>query len=182
MSRSRATEVPHRAVCIFKRALSGGERKGKEGDNGMKAVLANLAVTALARPARMAPAGATDQQSGWLLQRRERERDGVMDCCEARRFPDAPVWRWRRRGCGVVSADEMDEAAQGCVAQRVAKLFATMDGNGDGRSEHSGLGAKGFAHVARTDADGDGSLSIERVRSRWQARRDGGTSVEQFGN
>lgn len=121
-------------------------------------------------------------QDGWhgagLLERLDGDGDGAISRDEARAFGDRRFADWDRDGDGWVSEAEMIEAAQERVVLGVAKVFARLDTNGDGRLERAELEAGGTALFDRIDADGDGRVSIEEVRARWLADRyDGETGA-----
>ena len=60
------------------------------------------------------------------------------------------------------------------VAERVAKRFAMMDRNGDGRVERAEFEEGGTERFARQDTDGDGRVSREELRAHQHGRGRGG--------
>jgi Ca2+-binding EF-hand superfamily protein len=69
-------------------------------------------------------------------------------------------------GDGIITEEEMHARMQKRIAERVAKRFAMMDRNGDGRVERAEFDESGTARFARQDTDGDGRISQEEFRAR----------------
>ena len=117
---------------------------------------------------------------GRMLERLDLDGDGAISRDEARAFGDGRFQRWDRDSDGAVTEAEMIEAAQERIANRVGKMFARMDRNGDGRLERAELDAMGDARFERMDTDGDGRISVQEIEARWQGRhgRTGGGAPE----
>ena len=130
------------------------------------AAIAMAAVLAAA-PALAEPGGGHGDR---LLNRVDRNGDGAIDREEAQAFRAALFLRLDRDADGAVTEAEMIEAAQERMARRASKMFARMDGNGDGRLDRDELAARGEARFDRTDANGDGRVTMEEIRARLQAR------------
>lgn len=137
----------------------------------MKEVLAIAALAATLGAAQ--PALAQGGHGARMLERLDRDGDRAISREEARAMSDERFGRWDRDGDGAVTEAEMVAAAQERIAERVAKMFARMDGNGDGRIERAELDAAGDARFERMDADDDGSVSFQEIRARWQKWRHG---------
>lgn len=137
----------------------------------MKRVLALAALGAALHTVQ--PALAQDGHGARLLGQLDRDGDRAISREEARVMRDERFRLWDRDGDGAVSEAEMVAVAQERIAARVAKMFARMDGNGDGRIERAELDAAGEARFERMDADGDGRASFQEIRARWQKRHHG---------
>jgi hypothetical protein len=75
---------------------------------------------------------------------------------------------------GVITEAEMLARMQKWIAGRVAKRFAMMDRNGDGRVERAEFEEGGTERFARQDTDGDGRVSREELRAHQHGRGRGG--------
>ena len=74
---------------------------------------------------------------------------------------------------GAITEAEMLAAAQARIARRIAKRFAMMDRNGDGRIERSEFDEHGTARFAALDTDGDDRVSRDEIAARRHERRHG---------
>jgi hypothetical protein len=108
-----------------------------------------------------------------MLQRLDLNRDGAVTPDEAGAVRAVRFLRWDSDGDGVITEAEMVAAAQARVARRIAKKFARMDRNGDGRIERTEFDDIAAARFARLDTDGDGRVSREEIRARRHERRHG---------
>lgn len=142
----------------------------------MKAVWALAFIATVTAGAPPGVAGMGDRHAMRVFERHDLDGDGVIGRDENRLFGDMRFQRWDRDSDGVVTEAEMVEAAQERAARRMAKMFARLDTNGDGRLEYAELEAMGAARFDGMDADGDGRLSLEEAQARWQARQHSPTS------
>lgn len=134
-------------------------------------------VAALMAGAIAAPALAQDGGCGHgarMMDRLDLNGDGAvtereMDALAAVRFLG-----WDGDGDGVVTEAEMVAAAQARIARRVAKRFAKMDANGDGRIEQAEFETFGAERFAGWDGDGDGKVSAEEMRAHARRGHHGG--------
>jgi hypothetical protein len=108
-----------------------------------------------------------------MLQHLDLNRDGAVTPDEAGAVRTARFLRWDSDGDGVITEAEMLAATQARVARRIAKKFARMDRNGDGRIERAEFDDIGAARFARLDKDGDGRVSREEIRAGRHERRRG---------
>jgi len=72
---------------------------------------------------------------------------------------------------GAVTEAEMIEAAQRRIAEHIAKRFARMDANGDGRIDRAEYDDRSAARIAEADADGNGRITRDEMRERKHAWR-----------
>ena len=111
---------------------------------------------------------------GRMFQHLDLNRAGAITPTEADAVRAVRFLRWDGDGDGVITEDEMLAAAQARIARRIAKKFARMDQNGDGRVERAEFDDRGAARFARLDADGDGRITQEEIRAgrheRWRRR------------
>jgi len=68
---------------------------------------------------------------------------------------------------GVITEAEMLARMQKRIAEHVAKRFAMMDRNGDGRVERSEFEENDTERFTRLDTDGDGRVSNDEFRFQW---------------
>ncbi len=134
------------------------------------ALIAAAALAAGAPPALAEGAGGHGER---MLQRLDLNRDGAITPDEAGAVRTVRFLRWDSDGDGVITEAEMLAAAQARIARRIAKRFARMDRNGDGRVERAEFDDRGAARFARLDTDGDGRVSREEIRARRHERRPG---------
>ena len=108
-----------------------------------------------------------------MLQRLDLNRDGAITPDEAGAVRMVRFLRLDSDGDGVITEAEMLAVAQARIARRIAKKFARMDRNGDGRVERAEFDDRGAARFARLDTNGDGRVSQEEIRARRHERRRG---------
>jgi Ca2+-binding EF-hand superfamily protein len=106
-----------------------------------------------------------------MLQRLDLNQDGAITLDEASAVRAVRFLHWDSDGDNAITEAEMLTAAQARMARRIAKMFARMDRNGDGRVERSEFDDHGAARFARLDTDGDGRVSGEEIRARPHQRR-----------
>jgi len=135
----------------------------------------------------VAPLAQTGDRAGdrqvRMLQRLDLNRDGVISQAEARAAAAIRFLRWDGDGDGAVTEAEMRAAAEwrvreraqkrsgqavdsGRIERRLAKRFARMDANGDGRVERAEFERLRARRFARLDQDGDGGVSRDEFRLR----------------
>ena len=132
-----------------------------------------IAAATLATGAPPALAEGAGGQGERMLQRLDLNRDGAISPAEAGAVRTVRFLRLDSDGDGVITEAEMLAAAQERIARRIAKKFARMDRNGDGRVERAEFDDRGAARFARLDNDGDGRVSREEIRARPHGRRRG---------
>jgi Ca2+-binding EF-hand superfamily protein len=132
-----------------------------------------IAAAALATGVPQAQAEGTGGHGDRMLQRLDLNRDGAISADEAGAVRTVRFLRWDTDGDGVITEAEMLAAAQERIARRIAKKFARMDRNGDGRVERAEFDDRGAARFARLDTDGDGRVSREEIRARPHGQRRG---------
>ncbi len=137
------------------------------------AALALIATTTLAAGAPPVLAEGSGGPGERMLPRHDLNRDGAITLSEAGAVQTVRFLRWDSDGDGVITEDEMLAAAQARIARRIAKKFARMDRNGDGRVERAEFDGHGAARFARLDTDGDGRVTPEEIRARQHERRRG---------
>jgi Ca2+-binding EF-hand superfamily protein len=125
---------------------------------------------ALATGALAAGAGGHGER---MLQRLDLNQDGAITLDEASAVRAVRFLHWDSDGDDAITEAEMLTAAQARMARRIAKMFARMDRNGDGRVERAEFDDHGAARFARLDTDGDGRVSREEIRARPHERRRG---------
>ena len=108
-----------------------------------------------------------------MLQRLDLNHGGAITPDEASAVQAVRFLRLDTDGEGAVTEDEMLAAARQRIAWRIAKRFARMGLNGDGRVERAEFDDRGAARIARLDTDGDGRVSQEDIRARPHERRRG---------
>ena len=135
--------------------------------------VALIAVAALAVGAPPALAEGAGGHGGRMLQRFDLNGDGAITAAEAGAVRTVRFLRWDGDGDGTITEAEMLAAAQARIAWRIAKRFARMDRNGDGRVERAEFDDRGSARFARLDTDGDGRVSQAEIRARPHDRRRG---------
>ncbi len=135
--------------------------------------LAGFALIAAVALAAGALADGTGEHGERMLQRLDLNRDGAITPEEAGAVQTVRFLRLDSDGDGVITEAEMLAAAQARIARRIAKKFARMDRNGDGRVERAEFDDRGAARFARLDTDGDGRVSREEIRARRHERRRG---------
>ena len=133
---------------------------------------AALAVT-LAAGAPAALAQGADGHGARMWLHFDLNRDGAITVGEAAAVRALRFLRWDGDGDGVVTEAEMLAAAQARVARRIAKRFARMDRNGDGRLERAEFDDHGAVRFARLDSDGDDRISGDEIRAWRHQRRQG---------
>ncbi len=132
-----------------------------------------IAAAALATGAPQTQAEGTGGHGDRMLQRLDLNCDGAISAGEAGAVRTVRFLRWDADGDGVITEAEMAAAAQARVARRIAKKFARMDRNGDGRVERAEFDDRGAAQFARLDTDGDDRVTLEEIRARRHERRRG---------
>jgi len=132
-----------------------------------------LIAAALAVGAPQALAEGAGGQGGRMFQHLDLNRDDAVTPDEAGAVRTVQFLRWDSDGDGVIAEAEMLAAAQAHLARRIAKKFARMDRNGDGRVERAEFDDTGAARLARLDTDGDGQVSREEIRAYRHDRRRG---------
>lgn len=100
------------------------------------------------------------------LHRLDLNGDGAISPVEAGAVQAVRFLRLDADGDGTVTQEEMFARMQKRIAERVAKRFAMMDRNGDGRVERAEFDENGAERFARLDSDGDGRVSGEEIRTR----------------
>ncbi|HUS53626.1 MAG TPA: EF-hand domain-containing protein [Thermohalobaculum sp.] len=96
--------------------------------------------------------------------------DGGISPDEANAVRAVHFLRLDTDGDGIITEAEMLERMQKRIAERIAKRFAMMDQNGDGRVERAEFEETGTARFKRLDADGDGRVSTEEFRAQQHGR------------
>ncbi len=134
------------------------------------ALIAAAALAADAPPALAEGAGGHGER---MLQRLDLNGDDAITREEVEAVQTVRFLRLDTDGDGVITEAEMLAAAQARIARRIAKKFARMDRNGDGRVERAEFDDHGAARFARLDTDGDDRVSQEEIRARPHERRRG---------
>jgi Ca2+-binding EF-hand superfamily protein len=138
------------------------------------AVISALSVGAFAVP--MLAQGIHDSAHSHgerMLKHLDLNGDGGITSAEAGAVREVRFLRMDSDGDGVITEEEMQAAAQKRIARRIAKKFARLDRNGDGRVERAEFEDHGAARFARLDTDGDGRVSQEEFRARPHGSRRG---------
>jgi len=130
--------------------------------------LAVAAATAVAAPALAGP-GNGDR----MIERMDLNGDGAVSAAEAGALRAVRFLSMDANGDGVVTEAEMVERIRARIEARVAKRFARLDRNGDGRIDRDEFELIGAERFARLDADGDGVASGDELRAAMQHRRHG---------
>jgi hypothetical protein len=102
---------------------------------------------------------------GRMMHRMDLNGDGAITPAEAGAVRTVRFLSLDTDGDGIITEEEMQARMQKRVAERVAKRFAMMDRNGDGRVERAEFEESGAARFARRDTDGDGRISQEEFRA-----------------
>lgn len=139
----------------------------------MKAFVAIAIAAAVLLGATPASAEEGRDRGERALKRVDLNGDGIISREEARLASDRRFLTWDRNGDSAVTEAEMLAAVQERLTRRIRKMFARIDGNGDGRIDRAEFDVRGQARFDRMDADGDGSIQIEEIRARWHGRRHG---------
>lgn len=100
-----------------------------------------------------------------MFQRIDTNADGRITRAEADAFRNVRFERMDYDGDGVITLDEMQDAARRRAPERAAKRFERMDRNGDGALTRAELADAHAARFARMDANGDGFVTREEVRA-----------------
>ncbi len=108
-----------------------------------------------------------------MLRHLDLNHDGVITPDEAAAVRTVRFLRWDGDGDGAITEAEMLAVAQARIARRIAKRFARMDRNGDGRIERAEFDERGAERFARLDTDGDDRITLEEIRARRHERRRG---------
>ena len=108
-----------------------------------------------------------------MMQRLDLNRDGAITVGEAAAVRAVRFLRLDGDGDGAITEAEMLAAAQARIARRIAKRFAMMDRNGDGRIERSEFDEHGTARFAALDTDGDDRVSRDEIAALRHERRHG---------
>ena len=131
------------------------------------AVIAAASVVALAAPILAQGTQNRARNHGErMLEHLDLNGDGGITQAEAGAVREVRFLRMDSDGDGVITEEEMRAAAQKRIARRIAKKFARLDRNGDGRVERAEFDDHGAARFARLDTDGDGRVSQEEFRAR----------------
>lgn len=111
---------------------------------------------------------------GSMMHRMDLNDDGAISPVEASAVRTVHFLRLDTDGDGIITEAEMLERMQKRIAEHVAKRFAMMDRNGDGRVERTEFEETGTARFVRMDTDGDGRVSSEEFRAQphgWERSR-----------
>ena len=110
------------------------------------------------------------EHSERVMHRLDLNGDGGISPVEAGAVGTVRFLRLDSDGDGIITEAEMQERMQKRAAERVAKKFAMMDRNGDGRVERAEFDEIGTARFVRMDTDGDGRVSREEFRAQRHGR------------
>jgi len=99
-----------------------------------------------------------------MMHRLDLNGDGAITPVEATAVQTVRFLTLDTDADGVITEEEMLVRMQKRIAERVAKRFAMMDRNGDGRIERSEFEESGAERFTRLDTDGDGRVSNEEFR------------------
>lgn len=138
----------------------------------MKRILA-LAVAAATAAAAPALAGPGHGPGGKFMQRMDLNGDGAVSAAEAAALRAVRFLSLDTDDDGAVTEAEMIERIRARIEARVAKRFARLDRNGDGRIDRDEFELAGTERFARLDADGDGMASGDELRAGLHRHRHG---------
>lgn len=108
-----------------------------------------------------------------MMHRMDLNGDGGITRAEADAMSAVRFLRLDSDADGVLTEQEMRDSMQRRMVRRIAKQFAMMDQNGDGRIERAEFEEGTAARFARRDADGDRRISNEELRARHHEGRRG---------
>ena len=100
-----------------------------------------------------------------MMHRVDLNGDGAITPAEASAVHAVRFLKLDTDADGVITEAEMLARMQKRIAEKVAKRFAMMDRNGDGRVERAEFEEGGTERFARQDTDGDGRVSREEFRA-----------------
>ena len=100
-----------------------------------------------------------------MMHRVDLNGDGAITPAEASAVHAVRFLKLDTDADGTITEAEMLARMQHRIAERVAKRFAMMDRNGDGRVERAEFEESGAERFARLDTDGDGRVSREELRA-----------------
>lgn len=135
------------------------------------ALIAGIAVTAALAPALAGPGGG---HGHGMMHGMDLNGDGRISTAEAEAMRQVQFLRWDVDGDGLITEQEMLERHRARMEQRIAKRFAMLDANGDGRIERAEFEEHGAARFAAMDTDGDGAVAADEMRRGMHHRGPGG--------
>lgn len=139
----------------------------------MKRIVVVAAALSLAVGAGATSAAAGGWGHGGMHGAADLNGDGAVTRAEAQALREVTFLRWDYDGDGILTQQEMIDREVARITRRIAKRFAKIDTNGDGRVERAEFEARMDEQFTQLDTDGDGQLGEMEMPRRGHGWRHG---------